>query len=94
MKKWWSYIQNKYIFATVLFMIYSLFLDDVDIFTIVNHNRKLNKLEVSKMETAHKLDSTQHLLETLRYDDQLESFAREHKLYKKEDEDIFVISKE
>ena len=78
MKKWWSYIQNKYIFATVLFMIYSLFLDDVDIFTIVNHNRKLNKLEVSKMETAHKLDSTQHLLETLRYDDQLESFAREY----------------
>ena len=94
MKKLWSYIQNKYIFATVLFVIYSLFLDDVDIFTIVNHNRKLNKLEISKTETSHKLDSTQNLLGTLKYDDQLESFAREHKLYKKEDEDIFVISKE
>jgi cell division protein DivIC len=94
MKKWWGYIQNKYIFTTVLFLIYSLFLDDVDVFTIVNHNRKLNKLEISKQETEYKLDSTQTLLQTLRYDDQLESFAREHKLYKKENEDIFVISRE
>ena len=94
MKKYWVYLKNKYIFTICIFLIYTLFLDDTDIFTIFNHNVKLSKLEQAKMETSMKLDSTVQLLNLLKYEDQLESYAREKKLFKKENEDIFVISYE
>lgn len=71
-----------------------LFLDDIDIFTVINQNRKLNMLEQSKAEVSEKLMRTQNTLKELRYPSQLESYAREEKLFKKDDEDIFVISYE
>lgn len=71
-----------------------LFLDDIDIFTIVNQNRKLNKLEVSKSEVSEKLIAIQATLKELKYPSELESYAREEKLFKKDNEDIFVISYE
>lgn len=77
-----------------LFTVYFLFLDDVDIFTVVNHNIKLHKLEQAKMETTIKLESTKKLLYRMRYSSELESFAREEKLFKKDNEEIFVISYE
>jgi hypothetical protein len=74
--------------------LYFLFLDDTDVFTLINHNRKLNHLEASKLETSQKLDSTLTLLKRLRFSSELESYAREKKFFKKENEDIFVISRE
>lgn len=71
-----------------------MFLDDTDIFTIVNHNIKLGHLKASKELTYHKLDSTSNLLKKLKYSSELESFAREKKMFKKDDEDVFVISYE
>lgn len=94
MKKYGKYLKNKFIFTTCLFFVYILFLDDVDIFTIINQNRKLSKLEESKIELSEKLNSTQAILKELKYDSALESYAREEKLFKRDDEDIFVISYE
>lgn len=94
MNKYAKYFKNKFIFTTCAFFIYMLFLDDVDIFTIVNQNRKLNKLEVSKNEVSEKLTKTQNTLKKLKYPSELESFAREEKLFKKDNENIFVISYE
>lgn len=73
-------------------MVYILFLDDIDIFTIVNQNRKLNRLEESKMEVSQKLEITRNTLKKLKYISELESYAREEKLFKKENEDIFILS--
>ena len=94
MKKYLSYLKNKYIFTIVVFVFYFLFLDDTDIFSIVNHTRKLNRLERAKEETSTKLDSTKLLLKKLQYSDELESYAREKKLFKKDNEDIFILSYE
>jgi cell division protein DivIC len=93
-KKYFIHIKNKYIIAIILFLVYALFLDDTDIFTIVNHNIKLNKLEQAKEEMAVKLESTAILVKKLKYEDALESYAREKKLFKLDNEDIFVISYE
>jgi len=71
-----------------------LFLDDIDIFTIVNQNRKLTKLEVAKSEASEKLANIQITLKELKYPSELESYAREEKLFKRDNEDIFVISYE
>lgn len=94
MRKYGKYFKNKFIFTSCLFFIYMLFLDDVDIFTIINQNRKLNKLEEAKIELSVKLNSTQTTLKELRYPSKLESYAREEKLFKRDNEDIFVISYE
>lgn len=94
MKKYANYFKNKFIFTTCLFLVYILFLDDVDIFTIINQNRKLGHLEASKIEIEAKLHKTKTTLKELKYASNLESYAREEKLFKKDDEDIFIISYE
>lgn len=94
MKKYGKYLKNKFIFTTCLFFVYILFLDDIDIFTIINQNRKLNNLEESKIMVSEQLRETQKTLKALRYESALESYAREEKLFKKDNEDIFVISYE
>ena len=94
MKKYTKYFKNKFIFTTCLFFVYILFLDDVDIFTIINQNRKLSHLEESKIEISEKLIKTKTTLKELKYSSNLESYAREEKLFKKDDDDIFIISYE
>jgi cell division protein DivIC len=94
MKKYAKYFRNKFIFTTCLFFIYILFLDDIDIFTIINQNTKLGKLEEARQEVSVKLNQTQKILKKLRYSSELESYAREEKMFKRENEDIFVISYE
>jgi hypothetical protein len=71
-----------------------LFLDDIDIFTIVNQKNKLSHLEKAKSEVSEKLSRTKLSLKKLRYSSELESYAREEKLFKRDNEEIFVISYE
>lgn len=88
------YLKNKYTIAITVFLVYSLFLDDVDVFTIARQNAKLDQLESNKNEVAENLNQTQETLEKLESPDEVERYAREHKLFKKDDEDVFVISYE
>ena len=94
MEKFVNYFRNKFIFTTFLFFVYMLFLDDVDIFTIINQKRKYYRLVEAKDEVTVKLSTIRHQLNQLKYTSELESFAREEKLFKKENEDIFIISYE
>lgn len=93
-EKYSRYYKNKYWVAGFIFLVYILFLDDVDIFTIVNQNRKLYRLEASCDAISKKLDSTRSLYRELSSSRALESFAREKKFFKRKNEDIFVISYE
>jgi len=89
-----KYFKNKYIIAISFFVIYALFLDDVDIFTVIRQNRKLSELEDQKVMIQHQLRETQETREKLKSISGLERYAREKKLFKKDNEDIFVISYE
>ena len=86
-----SYLKNKFILASTLFVIYALFLDEHDIFTVFAHKRTLAELEIKKSEFQEKLDETLLTLEQLKYPSEIERFAREEKYFKKDDEDVFVI---
>lgn len=68
-----------------------LFLDDVDIFTIARQEIKLNKLQDEKEELKEKYLKTKATLDQLDNMESLERYAREEKMFKKDDEDIFVI---
>ena len=91
-KKVWVFFKNKYILTITLFTIYALFLDDEDVFSLVSHSRKLNKIHAEQIIMDQKLKETTTVLKQLDQTEALERFAREEKLFKKDDEDIFIIS--
>lgn len=77
-----------------LFTLYALFLDDQDMFTLIVQKSKLNKIEADQILIDAKLAKTIKVLKQLNYTSELERYAREEKLFKKDDEDIFIISNE
>jgi cell division protein FtsB len=92
MKKIPPFVKNKYFITTFSFLVYFLFLDDLDIITIVNQKRKLSKLEEQRDILAEQLKETKNTLKKLKNLDYLESYARSEKFFKKDDEEIFVIT--
>jgi hypothetical protein len=89
-----KYIKNKYVIASLIFLIYSLFLDDIDLFTIIEQKQKLSKLNETQSELNSKLNATKVSLSKISNKSELEHYAREIKLFKKENEEVFVISYE
>jgi outer membrane PBP1 activator LpoA protein len=75
----------------VIFGLYVLFLDDVDVFSIIRQQVKYNKILTEKVEMQEKLDNTRQILGQLNNLESIEKFAREEKMFKRDDEDIFVI---
>lgn len=94
MKKSLKYLKNKFILTTVIFAVYTLFLDENDIFTLLNQRSKLRELNVKKVEMSAQLQEVQSTLSKLKYKSEVERFARENKFFKKDNEDIFVIFEE
>jgi hypothetical protein len=89
-----SWLKNKYVLTSIIFAIYFLFLDDWDIFTLVRQKRKLAQIE-QQDELMHKqLKDTKKTLRKLHKLDELEAYARSEKFFKRDDEEIFVITKE
>lgn len=93
-KKYLKPFRNKYILVGTLFAIYAVFLDDVDIFMIYSKHKKLNKLEVEKAEMETKLYEIAEMQSILTDREALEKFAREERLFRKPNEDIYVLSEE
>lgn len=91
MKKVHPYLKNKFIITLIVFVTYSLFLDENDLFTMVSNSSKLNQLEVKKAELNAELKTTTRTLKNLKTKRQIERFARENKYFKMDDEDLFVI---
>lgn len=78
----------------MIFAVYTLFLDENDIFTLLNQRSKLRELNVKKIEMSAQLQEVQSTLSKLKYKSEVERFARENKFFKKDNEDIFVIFEE
>ena len=87
-----SYLKNKYGLTLFVFLIYVLFLDDLDVFSIISQKQKLNKLEIQRDNMKSQLLSTRATLRKLNKINYLESYARSQKFFKKENEEIFVIT--
>jgi cell division protein FtsB len=87
-----NYLKNKYTLTGIIFMVYFLFLDDWDIFTLVSQQRKLNALTEQNGEMSKQLNDTKQILRRLNNPDYLEAYARSEKFFKRDDEEIFVIT--
>ena len=91
MKKYLPYLKNKFILASTIFLVYTLFLDENDIFTVFSQKYKLKELRVKKSAMIKNLDETTYTLDKLKYLSEVERYAREKKFFKKDNEDVFVI---
>lgn len=91
MKRFLLIFRNKFLVAITIFFVYALFLDENDIFTIISQSNKLSSLKAETNEMNQNLKETQRILNRLKYSAEVEKYAREKKLFKKDDEDIFVI---
>ncbi len=87
-----KYLKNKYGLTIFIFFIYVLFLDDLDIFYIISQKQKLNKLEIQRDEMKNQLTSNRSTLRKLNKINYLEAYARSEKFFKKENEEIFIIT--
>ena len=87
-----SYLKNKYGLTLFVFLIYVLFLDDLDVFSIISQKQKLNKLEIQRDNMKNQLISTRSTLRKLNKINYLEAYARSEKFFKKENEEIFIIT--
>jgi len=87
-----KYLKNKYGLTIFVFLIYVLFLDDLDIFSIISQKQKLNKLEIQRDDMKNQLTSNSSTLRKLNKINYLEAYARSEKFFKKENEEIFIIT--
>jgi cell division protein FtsB len=92
MKKIASIITNKYLLASVFFVVWMLFFDQRDYFQLKDKQAELQKLETKKQYYVSEIEKAKKELQDLQNNPAaLEKFAREHYLMKKDGEDIYLI---
>ncbi len=85
-------LKKKYLLASVLFITWLFLFDGNNLIDRISALRTLHQLERDKKYYTEKIISDLKKLEELKTNnDNLEKFAREQYLMKKENEDIFVI---
>jgi cell division protein DivIC len=94
-KKILPYAKNKYILTSIAFIIIIVFIDSNNLIDRAKELRQLRQLEKDKQYYIERIEKDSKRLEQLKTNNKnLEKFAREQYLMKKENEDIFVIVEE
>lgn len=94
-KKILPYVKNKFILTILIFIIWLLFFDHNNLIDRAKELRHLRQLEKDKSYYIERIDKDSKRLEQLKTNNKnLEKFAREQYLMKKDNEDIFVIVEE
>ncbi|MDC3351641.1 septum formation initiator family protein [Crocinitomicaceae bacterium] len=92
MKQVLVFVRNKYIFSSLLVLLYILILHESDVFTLIKRNERVQSLEseIERKKTGiEELKASINQLQDIR---SLEKYARENHFFKKEDEDLFIFS--
>ena len=86
------FLKNKYFITVVFFLTTILFFDRYDVFSQLDLRKQLFKLQKEKSYYQKEIKNNNDQLYELRTNpENLEQFAREHYLMKKQNEDVFVI---
>jgi cell division protein FtsB len=87
--------KNKYLIATIFFIVWMLFFDHNDIFLHLQYRKELNELKADKKYYQEQIDLTRKEVDLIKSNPQaMEKVAREQYLMKKDDEDVFVVGEE
>jgi len=87
-----SWILNKYLLATAVFIVWLLFFDRNDMLTQMERRKELRTLQESKQYYTQQITDERKALQDLKNNPAaIEKLAREKYLMKRDDEDIFII---
>ena len=104
-KKIVPFLLNRYIFISLIFVVWIIFFDKNNLISQHEYTKKLKVLNKNKEYYDKEIDINRKEMDELSIEDtstitdperlkKLEKFAREKYLMKKDDEDVFVITKE
>jgi cell division protein FtsB len=90
-----KWLKNKFVLATIIFTIWIGFLDENNLLERYQNHRQLKQLKADKEYYQQKIKEDSKRLNELKTDNEnLEKFAREQYMMKKDNEDVFVIVEE
>lgn len=93
--KLWKILKNKYVAATLIFLVFFLFLGENNVRVVHRLKRELNDL--NKEARLIEKDIQQDSLEAVSLfgsKEALEAYGREHYYMKRDNEDIYIIKEE
>jgi cell division protein DivIC len=94
-KNRFAFVKNKYFLTLLLFLLWMLFFDQNNLLENKRYEREYRQLQKDKEYYLIKIQEDNRKLKELQTNtDNLEKFAREEYLMKRENEDIFVIIRE
>lgn len=92
LKKILPYIKNKYTLTFLAFAVWVSFFDKNDILSQMDLRKEVKKLETEKQYFVTEISKNKSdMKELMTNPKNLEKFAREKYLMKKDDEDVFVL---
>ena len=90
--KVWFYLKNKYVLTIISLILWLLFFDRNDIFSQLALKGELQKLDNDKTYYQEQIKlNNDNIKNLVTNPDNLEKFAREKYLMKKDNEDLFVV---
>ena len=88
-------IINRYLVATLAFLVWIIFFDNYSLIRQYKLNRQLQGVEEMKQHYRSQIEENKKELQELMTDKKtLEKFAREKYLMKRDNEDVYVVIKE
>jgi cell division protein FtsB len=85
-------LTNKYLISTIVLSIWVVFFDKNDLLTQLDFSKQLNELEKERQYYLLEIESNKNKLVELQTNSaNIEKFAREQYLMRKEGEDVFVV---
>ena len=92
LKRAFRFVRNKYVFTTLIFALWVTFFDSNSLLERAAVTHKISRLEREvKYYESMVMENMQRLHELKTDNDNLEKFAREHYLMKRDNEDIFIV---
>ena len=92
MKKVYKIIKNKYVISTVLVLFYILLLHNTDLASLNKRKERVEGLKLEMNQKRKKIQDLKISLYEIENVKSLEKFAREKYYFKRNDEDIFILS--
>ena len=93
--KIFRFLRNKFVLATLFFVLWILFFDHNNFFQSRQYKSELNGLTTNKKYYKEQIEKTKKEIELIKTSPLwLEKIAREKYLMKREGEDIFVVKEE
>lgn len=88
-----SFLRNKYILATIGFVVWMLFFDRNDMFSQFEKRSELREMKKNKQFFSERIAEDKEFSNELQFNaSAIEKFAREKYLMKRDNEEIFLIS--